>query len=218
VGQSSQAGGGAQSAQSGRVRVPAAIGAGWVQIEQVALRRWQVGHQGRPVVREIPHGVVSPQRKQVSTGSAWQVGQSGPSAVRRPTARRRPHPRQVSRFAGSVMKQLAQIGPPSWSRVTGSRRARQREHSSMRECAMQVRQTRTPLSGLSIRTTRWQPGHVGKTMPAMPAACRRSTNLGITRSGARYLPQRSAEPRPDLFELTQITPDGRIGQPGRCPC
>jgi hypothetical protein len=83
------------------------------------------------------------------------------------------------------MKQLAQIGPPSWSRVTGSRRARQREHSSMRECAMQVRQTRTPLSGLSIRTTRWQPGHVGRTMPAMPAACRRSTNLGITRSGAR---------------------------------
>lgn len=185
VGQSSQDGGGAQSAQSGRVRVPAAIGASWVQLEHFAERRWQVGHQGRPVVREIPQGVISPQRKQVSTGSAWQVGQSGPCVVRRLTGRRRPHPVQVSRLAGSVLKQLAQIGRPCGSRVTGSRRDRQREHSSMRECAMQVRQTRTPLSGLSIRTTRRQPGQVGRTTPATRAACSCSTNRGITRSAAR---------------------------------
>ena len=185
VGQSSHAVGGAQPAQSGRARVPAAIDVWSPQPEQVADRRWQGGHHGRPVVRDMPHPVVSPQIEQVSTGSAWQVGQSGPSRVRRLTGRRRPQPRQVSRFAGSVMKQLAQIGRPCRSRVTGSRRAWQREHSSIRECAMQVRQTRTPLSGLSIRTTRWQPGQVGRTTPATRAACRCSTNRGITRSGAR---------------------------------
>ena len=129
--------------------------------------------------------MVSPQMEQVSTGSAGQVGQSGPAAVRRSTRRRRPQPMQVSRFAGSVMKQSAQIGRPSWSRVTGSRWARHRQHSSLRECAIQVRQTRTPFSGLSIRTTRWQPGQVGSTTPATPAACRCSMNRGITRNGAR---------------------------------
>ncbi|MFF5038059.1 hypothetical protein [Nocardia salmonicida] len=70
MGQSSQAGGGAQSAQSGQARVPAAIEASSPQPEHVAERRWQAGHQGRPVVREIPQAVMSPQTKQVSTGSA----------------------------------------------------------------------------------------------------------------------------------------------------
>jgi hypothetical protein len=52
------------------------------------------------------------------------------------------------------MKQLAHNGFPWPLRVTGSRRAPQRTHSSMREWAMHVRQTRIPSSGLSIRTTR----------------------------------------------------------------
>jgi hypothetical protein len=59
---------------------------------------------------------------------------------------------QVSRFSGAVTKQFAQIGRPCPSRVTGSRMAPQRAHGSARERAMQVRQTRTPSSGLSMRT------------------------------------------------------------------
>jgi len=105
-------------------------------------------------MREIPHGVVSPQVEQVRTGSAGHREHSGPSAVRRSTRRRRPQPMQVSWFAGSVIKQFAHNGLPWSSRVTGSRQAPQRPHCSMRERAMQVRQTLAPPSGLSIRTTR----------------------------------------------------------------
>lgn len=55
VGQSSRPGGGAQSAQSGACRVPAAI-AVWVpQLEQIADRCWHVGHHGRPdVMQQLP--------------------------------------------------------------------------------------------------------------------------------------------------------------------
>jgi hypothetical protein len=38
---------------------------------------------------------------------------------------------------------------------------------------MHIRQTRTPSSGLSMRTKRWHRGHVGRTIPATPAACSR---------------------------------------------
>ena len=134
--------------------MPEAIGATRPQAEQAAVRRWQAGHQGRPVAREMPHGVACPQTEHVSSGSVRQPEHSGPSGVRRWTRRRRPQPVQVSRFAGSVMKQFAHSGRPWSSRVTGSRRAPQRAHGSTRECAMQVRQTRTPSSGLSMRTTR----------------------------------------------------------------
>ena len=50
---------------------------------------------------------------------------------------------------------------------------------------MQVRQTRTPSSGLSMRTTRWQRGQAGRTIPATPASCSSSISRGIARSGAR---------------------------------
>ena len=143
-----------QPAQSGPAGVPAAIGARRPQAEQAATRRWQAGHQGRPVAREVPQGVVWPQMEQVSSGSSGQREHSGPSWVRRSTRRRRPQPMQVSRLAGSVMKQLAHSALPRSSRVTGSRRAPQRAHCSMRACAIQVRQTRLPSSGLSMRTTR----------------------------------------------------------------
>jgi len=90
--------------------VPATIAVSRAQPEQGAVRRWQAGHHGRLVMREMPQAVMSPQIEQFSTGSVWQVAQSGPSGVRRLTRRRRPQPRQVCRLAGSVMKQLAQIG------------------------------------------------------------------------------------------------------------
>ncbi len=156
------------------------------QLAQVALRCWQAGHHGSPVAREVPQPVVSSQMAQVKTGNLEQLGHRGPSGVRRPTLRRRPHPRQVSRFAGSAMKQFAHSGRPCSSRVTGSRRAPQRVHASTRECAMQVRQTRTPSSGLSSRTTRWQRGHAGRTTPSIPAAYNRSMNRRIARNGARW--------------------------------
>jgi hypothetical protein len=101
-----------QPAQSGSARVPEAIAARQPQAEQAAFRRWQAGHQGRPVAREMPHGPAWPQMEHVSSGSARQREHSGPSGVRRSTARRRPQPMQVSRFAGSVMKQFAHTGLP----------------------------------------------------------------------------------------------------------
>ena len=57
TGQLAQAGGGVQPAHRGSARVPEAIGARRPQAEQAAVRRWQAGHQGRPVTREMPHGV-----------------------------------------------------------------------------------------------------------------------------------------------------------------
>jgi hypothetical protein len=122
AGQSSQAAGGAQSLQSGRLRVPAASKVSLPQLEHVTVRRWQAGHQGCPVTREIPQAVVSPQNEQVVVCKSWQDGQSGPSLVRRLTGRRRPQPRHTSRLTGSRMKQFAQMGLPCGSRVTGSRR------------------------------------------------------------------------------------------------
>ena len=143
-----------QQAHSGPAKVPEVIGATRPQAEQAADRRWQAGHQGRPVAREMPHGVIWPQTEHVSSGSVGQLEHSGPCGVRRWTRRRRPQPVQVSRFAGSVTRQLAHSGRPWSSRVAGSRRAPQRAHCRARECAMQVRQTRTPFSGVSMRTTR----------------------------------------------------------------
>ena len=82
VGQSSQAAGAVQSPQSGWVRVPETIGAWWPQFEQAAVRRWQVGHQGRPVAREMPQGVASPQIDHANRVSLGHLGQSGHAGVR----------------------------------------------------------------------------------------------------------------------------------------
>ena len=35
-----------------------------------------------------------------------------------------------------------------------------------------------------MRTTRWQPGHCGRTIPATPAACSKSISRGIARNEA----------------------------------
>ncbi len=83
VGQSAQAGGGVQAAQSGSARVPEVIAARRPQAVQAAERRWQAGHHGRPVTRERPHGVVSLQIEQVRIGSERQREHSGPSPARR---------------------------------------------------------------------------------------------------------------------------------------
>ncbi|ARZ66742.1 hypothetical protein SMD11_1078 [Streptomyces albireticuli] len=130
-------------------------------------------------------GAVWPQSEQSSMGRGRQFGQIGPSAVRELTMRDFPQTMQVSRLAGSVIRQVGHSGRPWSSRVAGSRRAPQRTHSSMRDLAMQLRQTRCPSSGLSMRTTRWQRGQDGRTIPGTPASCRRSMNLRMARCGAR---------------------------------
>ena len=58
--------------------MPEAIGATRPQAEQAAVRRWQAGHQGRPVAREMPHGVVWPQIEHVSSGSVQAAGAQRP--------------------------------------------------------------------------------------------------------------------------------------------
>ena len=152
TGELAQAGGGLQPAQSGP-RLREVIGATRPQAEEAVVCRWQAGHQGRPVVREMPHGVAWPQTEHVSSGSVGQLERQG---LRGPPLdpRRRRLPLQVSRYAGSVTRQWAHSGRPWSSRVAGSRRAPQWAHCRARECATQVRQTRTPSSGVSMRTTR----------------------------------------------------------------
>ncbi|MFJ8828369.1 hypothetical protein ACIREE_42565 [Streptomyces sp. NPDC102467] len=50
-------------------------------------------------------GAVRPQIEQSSTGKGRQIGQIGLSAVRELTMRDSPQTMQISRFAGSVIRQ-----------------------------------------------------------------------------------------------------------------
>lgn len=83
------------------------------QTEHGAERRWQSGHHGRPVVREVPQGFSSPQMLQVEVGREGQLEQSGPSGVRVFTTLRLPQLTQVSRFAGSLTRQFGHSGRPA---------------------------------------------------------------------------------------------------------
>ena len=58
--------------------VPEAIASWRPQAEHAARRRWQAGHQGCPVAREIPHGTVCPQTEQVRTESGRAAGAKRP--------------------------------------------------------------------------------------------------------------------------------------------
>jgi hypothetical protein len=176
------------SRERGSVSVPDPMSLAWPQPAHRASRALQGGHHGSPVSRESPRGRLWPQTEHSSTGSGGQQGQSGPSGLRVFTGRRRPQFTQTSRLTGSLIMQFAQTGRPWPSLVTGSRTAPQRPHGSARECAMQVRQTRTPSRGLSMRTMRPQRPHDGRTMPATPASQSISMNPGIARSGARCAP------------------------------
>ena len=119
-----------QSAQSGSVRVPETIAV----VAAAGRARGGSALAGR--TPGLAGGAGDAARCRRAADRAGQdaaargsSGTAGPSGVRRSTGRRRPQFRQVSRFAGSVMKQLAQTGRPCSSRVTGSRRAPQRAHS-----------------------------------------------------------------------------------------
>ncbi len=62
---------------------------------------------------------------------------------------------------------------------------------------MQVRQTRCPARGLSMRTTLWQPGQDGRTIPATPVDEHGLTEtqlVGESLSGLRPTPAPSATP------------------------
>ncbi len=186
AGQSGRYAGEVQASQRGSSRVPERIGATWPQLAQRAERRWQLGHQGRPVSRDVPHGPLSWQIEQVATGKLGQAAQSGPSAVRVLTGRRRPQLTQLSKLAGSATRQLGQSGRPCSSRVAGSRSAPQRAQGWALAFAMQLRQTLSPPSGLDRRTTRWQRGQAGRTTPVTPLSSSSSISRKSAGTGARW--------------------------------
>ena len=148
AGQPGRYAGAVQASQSGSRRVPEQICPTRRQLAQRAERRWQAGHQGRPVRRDVPHGPLSWQIEQIATGKGGQAEQSGPSAVRALTGRRRPQLTQASRLAGSATRQPGQSGLPCTFRVAGSRSAPQRAQGWALAFATQLRQTLSPPSGL----------------------------------------------------------------------
>ena len=92
-----------QSSQCGWARVPEITAAVRPHELHRAVRRWQAGHHGRPVIRDVPQGFSSPQIEQEAVGKDGQVLQIGPSGVRRLTGRRRPQLRQSSRLSGCLL-------------------------------------------------------------------------------------------------------------------
>lgn len=100
VGQSCQMGRVVQCSQRGWSRVPETMAAVRPQEQHRAVRLWQAGHHGRPVVRDVPQGFSSPQIEHAAVGRGGQLTQTGPSGVRVLTGRRRPQLRQTSRLSG----------------------------------------------------------------------------------------------------------------------
>ena len=121
-----------QLAHNGALRVPARSGARVPQLEHVAQECEQLAHHGRPVMVEIRHGRVRSQTLQIEIVLGTHVGQSGPSALRWETFRRRPQPTHSSRLIGSSIKQFGHSGRPWLSRVAGSRTVPQREQATAR--------------------------------------------------------------------------------------
>ncbi|GGJ99924.1 hypothetical protein GCM10011583_34160 [Streptomyces camponoticapitis] len=78
--------------------MPATTAAMLPQAEHGAERRWQSGHHGWPVVREVPQGFSSPQMLRAAVGREGQFAQSGPSGVRVLTTFCLSQLMQVSRF------------------------------------------------------------------------------------------------------------------------
>ena len=64
--------------RAGCARVPEAIASWRPQAEQAARRRWQAGHHGFPVAREIPHGAG------LAADGAGQDGERGAAGAQRP--------------------------------------------------------------------------------------------------------------------------------------
>ena len=82
--------------RAGSVRVPETIGAWRPQAEQAAMRRWQAGHHGCPVAREMPQGVrraADRAGRGPAAAGSWGTAARPGSAC--PTGRRRPQFRQV---------------------------------------------------------------------------------------------------------------------------
>ena len=62
-----------QSSQCGWARVPEITAAVRPHELHRAVRRWQAGHHGRPVIRDVPQGFSSPQIEQEAVGKDGQV-------------------------------------------------------------------------------------------------------------------------------------------------
>jgi hypothetical protein len=146
----------------GTSRVPARTAADWPQREQHARKRAQAPHRDWPVVLETMVGAVRPHMLQIAVLRGTQVAQTGPSALRLLTSRRRPQWMHCSRLTGSVTKHLAHNGFPVSSRAAGSRTVAQREQDTALALAVQLRQIRWPSRVLLKVTTRPQRGQAGR--------------------------------------------------------
>jgi hypothetical protein len=101
-------------------------------------------HQGWPVALETWQGAFRPQIEQVIVFTGRHISHSGPSGVRVLTGLRRAHPAQVSRLAGSVIRQYGHNGRPCSSRAAASRTAPHRAQGCARDRATQLRQHHSP--------------------------------------------------------------------------
>ena len=161
-----------QPAQSGSVSVPAATSVMASAGEHAARRCWQAGHHGSPVVREIPQGRLAADRAgQRPAGAAAGAERPVRGARARPGGRR-PQPAQVSRLAGSVIRQFAHSGRPSpvaGGGLADGSAACARLGAGAARCRS-GRPGRRP-AACRCGTTRPQRAQAGRTTPATPASC-----------------------------------------------
>jgi hypothetical protein len=121
---------------------------------------------------------------QIAVMRGTQVAQTGPSALRLLTRRRRRQRMHCSRLTGSVTKHLAHKGFPLSSRAAGSRTVPQREQATALALAVQLRQIRWPSRVLLRVTTRPQRGQAGRWMWEAPASRSASISLSTIGNGA----------------------------------
>ena len=138
--------------------------------------------------------------------------QTGPSAQRVLTRRRRPQRAHSSRLTGLLTRQFGHSGLPSASRVAGSRAVPQRLHGTAPALATQLRQLHWPCKRRCRRTTRPQCGQAGRVMFSAPAAHSSSISRSTAAAGACAPSPVSSAGRPP-----QPTPGGADCPAGRTP-
>ena len=128
-------------------------------------------------------GAVRPHMLQIAVLRGTQVAQTGPSALRLLTRRRRRQWMHCSKLTGSVTKHLAHNGFPLSSRAAGSRTVPQREQDTALALAVQLRQIRSPSRVLLKVTTRPQRGQAGRWMWDAPKSQSASISLSTIGNG-----------------------------------
>jgi hypothetical protein len=129
-------------------------------------------------------GVVRPHTLQDAIVWGAHDAQTGPSARRVLTRRRRPQRAHSSRLTGSLTRQFGHSGWPPASRVAGSRAAPQRLQDTALALATQLRQLHCPFRRRCRRTTRPQCGQAGRVIVSAPAAHSSSISRSTAAAGA----------------------------------